>query len=86
MSSMVVSCGPCLVLESSQAIHPESFPSLKSETLPDLGPHIPSLIIIFFLFMAAPSAFGSSQARGQTVVVAPGLQLSDSNTRSEPHV
>ena len=40
----------------------------------------------FFLFRAAPTAYGSSQARGPIGDVAAGLHHSHSNTRSEPHL
>ena len=40
----------------------------------------------FFLFMAAPIAYGSSQARGQIGAIAAGLHHSHSTTRSEPHL
>ena len=44
------------------------------------------LISFFFLFMAAPAVYGSSQARGQIGVAAPGLGHSHGNTRAEPHL
>ena len=37
-----------------------------------------------FLFLAAPVAYGSSQARGQIRAAAAGLHHSHSNTRSKP--
>ena len=36
--------------------------------------------------MAAPVAYGGSQARGQTGAVAAGLHHSHSNMESEPHL
>ena len=44
---------------------------------------------LFFLsvfFRAAPTAYGSSQARGEIEAVAAGLHHSHSNARSEPHL
>ena len=41
------------------------------------------IIIIIFLFRAAPVAYGSSQARGQIRAAAAGLQYSHSNGGSE---
>ena len=40
----------------------------------------------FFLFRAAPMAYGSSQARGRIGAAAAGLHHSHSNTRSKPHL
>ena len=40
--------------------------------------------LIFFLFIAAPEAYGSSGARGQTEATAAGLRHSHSNVGSEP--
>ena len=40
----------------------------------------------FFLFMAAPVAYGSSRARGQIGAAAAGLHHSHSNTGSELHL
>ena len=42
--------------------------------------------LFFFLFRAAPVAYGSSQARGRIRAIAAGLHHSHSNTRSEPHL
>ena len=47
------------------------------------------LFIYFCLFAiswAAPTAYGGSQARGQSGAVAAGLHHSHSNTRSELHL
>ena len=46
------------------------------------------LILFYFicLFRAAPSAYGSSQARGQIRASAASLCHSHSNTRSEPQL
>ena len=43
---------------------------------------------VFFssLFMAAPVAYGSSQARGRIWVAAPGLYHNHNNTGSKPHL
>ena len=41
---------------------------------------------LFFLFRAAPTAYGSSQARGQIRATAAGLHHSHSNVRSKPHL
>ena len=46
----------------------------------------PSLFFSFFLFRAAPSVYGSSQARGQIRAAAAGLHHSHSNAGSEPHL
>ena len=74
-----------------------NFPLLnfKSNSLP-MGNKIMSeeslflfhLFIYLFIafFRAAPEAYGSSQARGPIGVVAAGLHLSHSNTRSETHL
>ena len=43
-------------------------------------------ISIFFLFRAAPEAYGGSQARGQMGATAASLRHSHSNTGSEPHL
>ena len=43
-------------------------------------------IFSFFLFMAAPVTYGSSWARGQIGAGAAGLNHSQDNTRSEPHL
>ena len=43
-----------------------------------------SLLLLLFLFSAIPSAYGSSQARGQIRVVAASLCHSLSNAGSEP--
>ena len=40
----------------------------------------------FFFFRAAPMVYGGSQQRGQIEVVATGLHLSHSNSRSEPYL
>ena len=40
----------------------------------------------FFLFIAAPLAYGSSQGRGQTGAAAASLRQTHSNPRSEPHL
>ena len=40
----------------------------------------------FFLFRAAPTVYGGSQAKGQIRVVAAGQHHSHSNARSEPHL
>ena len=40
----------------------------------------------FFLFRAAPAAYGGSQARGRIRAVVAGLHHSHSNTGSEPHL
>ena len=40
----------------------------------------------FFLFKAAPVAYGSSQARGQIGTTAAGLHHSYSNSGSEPQL
>ena len=42
--------------------------------------------VCLFVFMAAPEAYGSSQARGQIGAAAAGLCHSHSNTRSKPHL
>ena len=47
------------------------------------------LFFFFFLFslsLAAPPAYGGSQARGQIGAVATGLRQSHSNAASEPHL
>ena len=44
------------------------------------------LIMIIFIFRAAPEAYGSSQARGQIKAAAAGLHHSHSNAGSEPHL
>ena len=41
--------------------------------------------VSFCLFRATPTAYGSSQARGQIVAVAASLHHSHSNAGSEPH-
>ena len=43
-------------------------------------------IYLFLLFVAAPVAYGSSQARGQIGALAAGLQYSHSNVGSKPHL
>ena len=43
-------------------------------------------IFIFYVFRAAPMAYGSSQARGQIRVVAASLYHSHSNVGSEPRL
>ena len=40
----------------------------------------------FFLFRAAPSAYGGSQASGRIRAAAAGLQHSHSNAGSKPHL
>ena len=45
-----------------------------------------SLPSFFPLFRAAPTAYGSSQTRGQIGAAAAGLHHSHSNARSEPHL
>ena len=40
--------------------------------------------IFFFLFRAAPTAYGRSQARGQIGATAAGLTLQPQNSGSEP--
>ena len=42
-----------------------------------------NVVRFFFLFMATPAAYGSSQARGWIRATAAGLHHSHSNTRSE---
>ena len=42
------------------------------------------IIIFFWLFKAAPMAYGGSQAGGQIGAIAAGLHHSHSNTRSKP--
>ena len=42
--------------------------------------------VFFFFFKAAPTAYGSSQARGQIGAVVADLYHSHSNARSEPHL
>ena len=68
--------------------------------VPGTGPaqpgHVPStsglaglgvfLFVCFYLFRAAPTAYGGSQARGQIRAVAAGLQHSRSNLGSEPRL
>ena len=44
------------------------------------------IFFFFLLFRAAPTIYGSSQARGQIGAAAAGLHHSHSNTRSEPHL
>ena len=41
---------------------------------------------IFCLFRTAPTAYGSSQARGHIEAVAPGLHHSHSNARCKLHL
>ena len=48
--------------------------------------HIVEGILNFFLSMATPTAYGSSQARGQITARAAGLHHSHSNVGSEPHL
>ena len=43
-------------------------------------------IFVFLLFRAAPTAYESSQARGQIEATAPGVHHSHSNTGSELHL
>ena len=45
-----------------------------------------SFDFFFFLFMATPMAYGSSQARGWIGAAAAGLCHSHSNARSEPRL
>ena len=40
----------------------------------------------FFLFRAAPMAYGNSQARGRIGAAAAGLDHSHRNVRSDPHL
>ena len=47
---------------------------------------IPLQIINFFLLMAVPVAYGSSQARDQIRAAAAGLHHSHGNTRHELHM
>ena len=42
------------------------------------------IYFLFFVFLAAPSAYGSSQARGRIGAVTVGLRHSHSNARSKP--
>ena len=49
--------------------------------IPPLGDHPPAFY--FLLFMAAPMAYGGSQARCQTGAAAAGLHHSHSNAGSE---
>ena len=51
---------------------------------PSLAPQWSSFLIFFFLFRAAPMAYGGSQARGPIRVIAAGLYHSHSNLGSEP--
>ena len=51
----------------------------------EYGP-VASINYFFFLFTAAPRAYGSSQARGWIRAVAASLRHSHSNTRSELHL
>jgi len=44
------------------------------------------LMMSFFFFMAAPTAYGNSLARGQIKATAAGLHHSHSNVGSEPHL
>lgn len=60
MSSVVVSGGPCLVLESSQAMHPGSFPSLKSKILHALRSQIPSLLLCTNTYLNSESSVRTS--------------------------
>ena len=49
----------------------------------------PGRILFFFFFgllRAAPTAYGSSQAKGQIGAAVAGLHHSHSNARSEPHM
>ena len=48
------------------------------------GPHFYFYLFIFFLFMATPAAYGSSQAKGQIRATAAGLR--HSNAGSEPRL
>ena len=48
--------------------------------------HSNSIFLSFFLFMAAPAAYGSSQARGQIGTAAAGLYHSHGNTGSQVHL
>ena len=43
-------------------------------------------VILFFLFTAAPAAYGGSQARGWIGAAAAGLHHSHHNTGSELHL
>ena len=73
-------------------LHYSDWPlSLKPSLLHDMPPRTLAecgvfiyLFIYFCLFMAAPEACGSSQARGRIGSVAAGLHHSHSNTGSEP--
>ena len=52
-----------------------------------LALHIQHFIyLFFFLFRAAPAAYGSSQARGWIRAEVTGLHHSHSNVRSELHL
>ena len=42
------------------------------------------VFFFFFIFMAAPAAYGSSQARGQIGAAAASLHHSHSNARTQP--
>ena len=53
---------------------------------PICGLYFDLLFYLFFLFMAIPAAYGSSQARGQIRVAAASLHHSYSNTGFEPHL
>ena len=44
------------------------------------------ILFLFFLFMAAHAAYGSSQAKGQTGATAASLSYSRSNTGPKPHL
>ena len=44
------------------------------------------LLLVFFKFRAAPTAYGGSQARGQIRAAAAGLHHSHSNSGSELHL
>ena len=46
----------------------------------------PFFLHLFFLFQAAPAAYGSSQARGQIGNAATSLHHSHSNAGAEPHL
>ena len=45
-----------------------------------------TLFFVFYLFRAAPVAYGGSQARGQTGAAAAGLHHSYSNSGFEPRL
>jgi len=51
-----------------------------------LDSHFIIIIIIVFLFMAAPATYGNSQARDQIGAAAAGLNHSHGSTRSKVHL